>query len=776
MDERWTPDTGNEEKDVLTDLGNAEELAENPVRDAEFPEETGETDPAASDPVFPEEDPYAAEQETADAGQESGSADQEDGTGAPEETGFSGDAPAEKKELFDAPSSALKMPWERFLPGDDVKKETDTGAESPFESGLPDQADPVIQDGFEEGPGEVAPGEDVSGIDAEESSGSTDASYHSKYDSYRFETPAGGSGAGGPGPDIPRKERKPMNPRLKTLLTAAGIFVALIAAMIGLAYGVDRIRGGSKNGVAGAAEEKEIILGAGNSEKSSAESADSTSSSAVSEQQTADAAGQAADANEAETEPGTEAETENDAAAETDAAAEEDAAAEDDAEAENDVTAEKDAAAENESGISRAPAAAEDGTADAQIPGGEPDADQAAVTEEENGLSPVPADAINIPEVVARTMPSMVSITNVTLEEYRDIFGRAAEYENVSAGSGIIVGMTEQDYLIATNYHVVEGSNEITVAFADNSTAEGTLKGSDADYDLAIVAVSADSLSEETKKAVSVITVGNSDDVLVGEDVVAIGNSLGYGQSVSRGIVSAVNRELADPDGTVRTMIQTDASINPGNSGGALLNMRGELIGINEAKAVDESIEGVGYAIPMSIAEPILEKLGSRETRTKVEAENSGYLGVTVMTVPSASSFRGMPAGVYVSTVVEKGPADIAGIKVGDIITTVDGNAIKGNDDLLEQLSYFAAGETVGMTVSRLNDEQNAFTKVHVDVTLGNKADVFGEEGGPSGAGQQPLPDSAQGGTDSSENGDFGGYYGGLFDDSEGFPGDKGGR
>lgn len=714
-----------------------------------------------------------------DAGQ--GTAGEAEPVSAPEylfdADGGAGHSAEEKPEVFETADSAGAMPWDRYLPKDkpavpagdadpfdagyvrpepgaaadapddheDILSSEDESAEAPAEetfeevtedaaeeepAGMPlpdylaetpedvmenDVSDMPSPDSLTEVPEEdeaedswsgTPAGQDYASAGEQAPDAPEETPYHSKYDSYRFETPEPPAGdPGGPGP---KKPRKPMPPLLKTLLIAAGLFLGLILAMIGLAFGIDRVVKKPAAPASGTESGQEIVLGA--------QDADEAESSAES------LAGSEPDEEVTRALPG--------------------AAPEEEPDAEEEAPAEKEAAPEEE-------------------PAGEETAVPAVLPAEQD-----------LPGIVEKAMPSMVSITNVTLREYRDLFGQTGEYENVSAGSGIIVGQTETDYLIATNHHVIDGSNEITVAFCDDTTAEGTLKGSDADYDLAIVSVPVEALSEETRKAVSIIAVGNSDDVVVGEDVLAIGNTLGYGQSVSRGIVSAVGRELTDRDGTVRTMIQTDASINPGNSGGALLNMRGELIGINEAKAVDESVEGVGYAIPMAIAEPILDKLGSREVREKVDDGNSGYLGVTVMTVPAASAGRGMPAGVYVSTVVENGPADQAGILVGDIITTVEGNAIKGNDDLLEQLSYYAAGETVSISVSRLNEEQTAFSKVHMDVTLGSRTEAFGEEGKKAA----PEGTDSVSGAESAENGDFGGYYGGLFDDNDEFFEDNGGR
>jgi serine protease Do len=331
---------------------------------------------------------------------------------------------------------------------------------------------------------------------------------------------------------------------------------------------------------------------------------------------------------------------------------------------------------------------------------------------------------LTVTSVVKAVMPSMVAITNTSVTEYQNMFGETYDQESVSAGSGIIVGETDDHLLIATNNHVISGSSDITVTFVDDQAIAGTVQGADADYDLAIVSVSKADIPQSTQDAIAIVTIGDSDSVEVGESVVAIGNALGYGQSVSAGIVSAVNRTITDTDGTERTMIQTDASINPGNSGGALLNMKGELIGINEAKQVDESVEGVGYAIPTAIAEPILKQLGSKAIRDKVSDENASYLGITCVTVPSTYTQNGYPEGVYVASVVSGGPADEAGIRQGDIITAFDGSTVATQEALLTALEYYAAGEQAEISISRINDDQTGFTKKRYTVTLGSKADA----------------------------------------------------
>ena len=348
-------------------------------------------------------------------------------------------------------------------------------------------------------------------------------------------------------------------------------------------------------------------------------------------------------------------------------------------------------------------------------------------------------------EIVDMCMPSMVAITNTSVSQYRNFFGQTIEQPSVSAGSGIIVGETDDDLLIATNNHVISNSKDITVTFIGDEVVAGTIKGADSDADLAIVAVAKSAVSEETMNNIRVITIGDSDSLRVGETVVAIGNALGYGQSVSRGIVSALNRQVTLSDGNVHMMIQTDASINPGNSGGALLNMQGELVGINEIKYVNAKVEGVGYAIPMKTAEPILESLGSRAQRSKVDASQAAYIGIKCTGVPDYYVQSGYPAGVYLSEITPGGPAEAAGMQVGDIITAMDGNSVSTSAELINYLEYYAAGETIEFSVSRMNAEQTAFESMKIAVTLGNKADMPADDSASSG-GQNGIPNGGQGG------------------------------
>ena len=318
----------------------------------------------------------------------------------------------------------------------------------------------------------------------------------------------------------------------------------------------------------------------------------------------------------------------------------------------------------------------------------------------------------------------MVSITNMKVNEYSDFFGTTKQYEGTSSGSGIIVGKSDTDLLIVTNDHVISHSSDITVTFSDDTSLEGEVKGRDADHDLAIIGIPFSRIPRKTQDAISIIAIGNSDDLAVGESVVAIGNALGYGQTVSAGIISAVNCTIKDADGNLYNLIQTDASINPGNSGGALLNMRGELIGINESKYVGTLVEGVGYAIPMSEAMPTLERIGLRMSRSQVHDENASYLGITCVSVPKEYLTEGYPEGVYILEIEKDGPAEQGGLLQGDIIVSFGGVPVPTQEDLIEELTYYAAGETVPVSVNRLNEKTGQFEKVSLGITLGNRANM----------------------------------------------------
>lgn len=323
--------------------------------------------------------------------------------------------------------------------------------------------------------------------------------------------------------------------------------------------------------------------------------------------------------------------------------------------------------------------------------------------------------------VVKEVMPSVVSIVNTFTERY-SYFGQNFSQEANASGSGIIVGMNDTELLIVTNYHVVEDADALMVSFVDDSASEAQVKGTNASRDLAVIAVPLSEMSEETKNSISVAKLGDSDSLTVGEPAIAIGNALGYGQSVTTGVVSALDREIADSDTGSATFIQTDAAINPGNSGGALLNANGEVIGINSNKIGGTAVEGMGYAIPISAAKPIIEELMNRETKTKVDAENAGYLGISGVSVTTdVANVYGMPEGVYVAKVYEGTGAHAAGITQGCIITKLDGIEITAMEDLSGTLQYYSKGDTVELTIMQPGFE--GYEEKTVTVVLGSRAE-----------------------------------------------------
>ncbi len=336
-------------------------------------------------------------------------------------------------------------------------------------------------------------------------------------------------------------------------------------------------------------------------------------------------------------------------------------------------------------------------------------------------------------QVAKEAMPSVVTISTMSVEEMRNFLGGVAEYKVQGAGTGVIVGENDTELLIATNNHVVEGASTLSVGFIDNSTASAALKGADPDNDLAVIAVDRSDIAEDTMSQLKIAAVGDSDELELGEQVVAIGNALGYGQSVTVGWVSALNRDitLTDENGVAINstgLIQTDAAINPGNSGGALLNMDGELVGINEAKTgttpTGISVDNMGFAIPIDKAEDSLKELMSLPTRDKVDASHASALGIEGQSVTSdLTQLYGIPGGVIVASVVENGPAYQAGIQKSDIITELDGRSVGNLEQLQNALQYYAAGETVDVVVQRLNGQ--SFEAQTVSVTLG-AADATG--------------------------------------------------
>lgn len=332
----------------------------------------------------------------------------------------------------------------------------------------------------------------------------------------------------------------------------------------------------------------------------------------------------------------------------------------------------------------------------------------------------VSTGTLDVSTIAKNAMPSIVSITNKSVQEvqnYFSMFGYGAQTpqteETTSCGSGIIIGKNDTELLIVTNNHVVDGADTLSVSFVNNQVCEANIKGTDSDNDLAVIAVPLSEIPDDTMNSIAIATMGDSDSVHVGEQVVAIGNALGYGQSVTTGIISAANRVIdgnsssdggtdgtasdsASNDTTGKTYLQTDAAINPGNSGGALLNMNGEVIGINSAKLASTEVEGMGYAIPVSRVSDIIENLMNEQTRTKVSSENQGTLGIKCLDVSSQiQQAYSMPAGIYISEVTSGGAAEKAGLKSGYVLTSFDGHSVTSTNELKSLLSYYSAGETV---------------------------------------------------------------------------------
>lgn len=348
--------------------------------------------------------------------------------------------------------------------------------------------------------------------------------------------------------------------------------------------------------------------------------------------------------------------------------------------------------------------------------------------------------SLDVSEIVSEALPSIVSITTKSVQEVQNYFGmygmygyapQQQEQEVEGSGSGIIVGKNDDELLIATNYHVVEGADTLSVAFTDGNAVEASVKGFDEERDLAVVSVSLDDVEDDTMDAISIANIGSSDDLKVGEQVVAIGNALGYGQSVTTGIVSAKNRRMDSDNNTVTdgsddssdgvNLIQTDAAINPGNSGGALLNMDGEVVGINSAKLASTEVEGMGYAIAISDVTDTLEQLMNETPRDKVD--NHGVLGITGRSVSDeASQYYGVPEGVLVSEVTDGGAADKAGIKEKSIITEFDGKRVRSIDELVSRLEYYEPGEEVEVTLEVADGD--SYKEKKVTVTLGENPDA----------------------------------------------------
>ena len=359
-----------------------------------------------------------------------------------------------------------------------------------------------------------------------------------------------------------------------------------------------------------------------------------------------------------------------------------------------------------------------------------------------------------VTEVAKEAMPSVVAITNMMRYQQNgfSIFGEVQkETELPASGSGVIVGQNDTELLIATNNHVIQDSNSLTVSFIDESTANAQVKGTDATVDLALVSVKLSDISPETREKIKAIKVGSSDEMEVGDPVVAIGNALGYGQSVTSGIISAKNRDVQTKEGVSKGLIQTDAAINPGNSGGALLNMQGELIGINVAKYADTDVEGMGYSIPSSAAEGILSSLSNLTTRDKVPEGEQGVLGVQVKDIDAqtAESFA-MPKGIYIFKVLNDTGAENSAIQERDIITKLDGQGVYTTADLKSLLSKYRAGEEVKLTLMR-QDGSGKYNEMEVKVVLGKASALSGNTGNNGNSGNAPSQNGGQGNQNTPE-------------------------
>lgn len=338
----------------------------------------------------------------------------------------------------------------------------------------------------------------------------------------------------------------------------------------------------------------------------------------------------------------------------------------------------------------------------------------------EAAVSAIPVSTGNdVSAIVEKTMPSVVAINSTTIYTQQDwIFGKQ-QFEASGSGSGIIARQTDSELLIVTNQHVVQGSDELSVAFIDGTSVKAAVKGTDTDSDLAIIAVQLSDIPEETRAKIKPAEMGDSDTLKMGQGVVAIGNALGQGQSVTVGYVSALDKKI-NVDGIERTLLQVDAAINPGNSGGALLNMQGQLIGINAAKYADTDVEGVGYAIPISFVKDIMEDLMSRTTKLEVAEAEQGYLGIQLQNIDGRmAQAYGMPQGIYVYKIVEGGAAANSDLRERDIITKFDGETVKTGEDLQRMLTYYKGGSTVTLTVQSL--ENGSYQERQVEITLGYK-------------------------------------------------------
>ena len=357
----------------------------------------------------------------------------------------------------------------------------------------------------------------------------------------------------------------------------------------------------------------------------------------------------------------------------------------------------------------------EDLDGDAQTPQQDSGIESAGTIQESGEVTAVVTD---VTDVVEKVMPACVSITNNFTEQVQDFWGQIYSQDEEASGSGIIIGENDSELLIVTNNHVVDSADTIHVQFIDGENVEAQIKGTDPAVDLAIIAVNLDDIPFSTREEIRIAQMGDSDALKIGEPAIAIGNALGYGQSVTTGVISALNRTLeVSETGSSNALIQTDAAINPGNSGGALLNINGEVIGINSSKIGGNVVEGMGYAIPISTARPIIEELMQRETKSRVSAEERGYLGISCINVTSdLSETFGMPEGIFVAQVYEGTGADRAGLVRGDIITAFAGTTVRNQDELTRQMEYYKAGETVEITI--MQGSPTGYQPKNVEITL----------------------------------------------------------
>lgn len=364
------------------------------------------------------------------------------------------------------------------------------------------------------------------------------------------------------------------------------------------------------------------------------------------------------------------------------------------------------------SDITASASAETEGTTPAQIP-------ETKAASDDQSTTPV-STVTDVSSIAEKAMPSLVAINDTMTVEQNNFFGMPQTYQAQSSGSGIIVGQNDTELLIATNNHVVSGATDMKVTFTDSTQVAAAVKGTDSATDLAIIAVKLSDIPSDTMSKIKVSTLGDSDNVKVGEQVIAIGNALGYGQSLTVGYISALDREITDENGIQHTYIQTDAAINPGNSGGALLDLNGNVIGINAAKNASTEVEGMGFAIPISKAQEILNNLMTKKTREAVDESAQGYLGIQGTNIDAnASKEYGMPVGIYVYKIVEGGAAANSDLKEKDIITKFDGQSVTNMEELKQMLTYYEGGSTVELTVQSLVN--GAYVEHNVQITLGTK-------------------------------------------------------